>query len=290
VSTAAYVPRLMGFGDTGADYGGRNLADGIPKGEVDTSKLNTGTLGGLVEFNNFETTIKDYVFARLGFPIVRVELTDFMVKICIDESINKLSYHAPTWMTNFAAFETAAGVNLYELPPHIMNNLTYIVYKKTLLSIQSMAGTLEFDFFIKYFQDNFLFNDFQIGDFFLLQQRLEMIRKILGQEGSFNVLNNKYINITPTPVINGQVVILEYRALNTDTIHPYYRNWIQRYSWACAKETLGQIRGKYASLPSPGGGAVLNGESLIQQAYQEKEQLVTELISEIEEPPVFTTM
>ena len=51
---------------------------------------------------------------------------------------------------------------------------------------------------------------------------------------------------------------------------------------------LGEIRGKYATLPSPGGGAQLNGQTLIQQSTQDKATLKEELLFEIEEPPAFT--
>ena len=63
-------------------------------------------------------------------------------------------------------------------PRFVMNNMQYVVYKKSLLSVAQQQGTLEFDFFIKYFQDNFLFKDFQITDFLLMTMHLEQMRKI----------------------------------------------------------------------------------------------------------------
>ena len=284
-----YKPRLSVYGDSGASYEGRNITDGKALGDIDTSKLNRGTLADEVEFNNFEETINAYVLARLGFPVVRVELTPFQIKSCIDEATTQLSYHAPLWTRQFATFEASAGINLYELPQHVIDNLDYVVYKKTLLSIQSQAGTLEFDFFIKYFQDNFLFNNFAIGDFYLLQSHLEQIRKVLGQEGSWEVINNKYLQVYPTPVVTPQQVLVEYRAIDSNTIHPAYRNWIQKYTLALAKGILGEVRGKYASIPGPGGGASLNGAALIQQSEKDRMALEEQLRLEIEEPPGFTT-
>ena len=70
---------------------------------------------------------------------------------------------------------------------------------------------------------------------------------------------------------------------------PKLRNWVQRFATACAKEILGQVRGKFTAVPGPGGGTQLNGPALMQQAQQEKEQLRQQLINEIEEPPMFTT-
>jgi hypothetical protein len=282
-------PKLLGFGDTFGAYGGRYLGDtDIWDTAIDSSKLNTGTLGEPNPLTPFEQTIRDFILARLGHPVVRVELTDFQIKTIIDEAITNLDYHAPFWTTQIATFECSAGVNTYVLPMHIAYNLSYVVYKKSLLSIQNMAGSLEFDFFIKYFQDNFLFSNFSVSDFYLMQQHLETMRKILSQEGSWDILNGNILQIYPVPVINGQTVILVYRALDAATLHPYYKNWIQRYALAVAKGVLGEVRGKYATLPSPGGGAKLNGAELSQASMIEKEKLKEELLSEIEEPPAFT--
>jgi len=276
------------FGNSFADFGGTNIDEGRPKGELHGPDLNATKLSDDLEFGEFEESIKDYVLGQLGHPVVRVELTSFQLKTCLDEAFNRLSYHAPLFCLQAVAFDASAGLNIYEIPPYILHNLEYVVYKKTLLSIQSLAGTLEFDFFIKYFQDNFLFQNFGVGDFFLLQQHLEQIRKVLGQEGSWNVLNNNFLLIAPSPVVTPQPVIIMYRAVDTETIHPAYRNWIQRYALACAKGVLGQIRGKYNTLPSPAGGASLNGAQLVEEGIKEKEVLMKELISEIEEPPAFT--
>ena len=243
-------PKLLGYGDTFGTYAGRNLGDtDIYSTAIDTTKLNISTFEDGIELNQFEQTIKDFILGRLGHPVVRVELTDFQLKSAIDESITNLDYHAPFWCTQIAAFETSAGVNAYMMPMHIAHGLTYCAYKKSLLSIQNMAGTLEYDFFIKYFQDNFLFSNFAVSDFYLLQTHLEMIRKILSQEGSWDIINGNILQLYPTPSRNGETVILVYRGLDTATMHPYYKNWIQRYALAVAKGILGEVRGKYSSLP-----------------------------------------
>ena len=268
---------------------GDKITEASTKGEIISSSLGDITMGDLEEFSYFDRTVRDFVLARLGHPVVRVELTPFQIKSCIDEAITKLYYHAPMWTSQFVSFQVTAGANLYELPRYIIDNLTYCCYKKTLLSIQGQAGTLEQDFFIKYFQDNFLFGDFSVSDFYILQSSLEMMRKVLGQEGSFDVVNNRYIQIYPVPVQNNQVVIVEYRALDSGTMHPAYRNFIQKYALACAKGILGEIRGKYQSLPSPGGGANLNGQALSTASASEKKELEEALLSEFEEPPRFST-
>ena len=287
-------PKLASWGNSFSQYAGDNIVDGTGDGsqgknEINYETLNNTTMVDGVEWTHFEENLKDFILARLGHPVVRVELTPYQLKTCIDEAVGTMYNHAPLFATQMVTFQTTQYENTYEIPSYILNNLEYVVYKKTLLSIQSQAGTLEFDFFIKYFQDNFLFQNFGVGDFYLLQQNLEMTRKILGQEGSFTVLDNRFLHISPKPVTNLQTVIIIYRGLNSDTLHPAYRNWIQLYALACAKATLGQIRGKYQTVPSPGGGAKLNGEALVKEGAEEKKELLQRLLDEFEEPARFST-
>lgn len=256
-------------------------------GDIDYDTLNRSRFSDSIAFNKFYASLKDSILSRLGSPVIRVELTDHQILTVIDEAISKLDYHAPQWCTNFMSFRTEIGRNLYELPRFVMNNMQYVVYKKSLLSVAQQQGTLEFDFFIKYFQDNFLFKDFQITDFLLMTMHLEQMRKILSMEGSFDVVDNKYILIYPVPMAVEEVII-QFRSLNSDTLHPFYINWVQKFATAGAQVILGGIRGKYTTLPSPGGGAQLNGQALIQQGTDEMARLEEVLLYEIEEPPAFT--
>lgn len=283
-------PIITTWGQSGVvDPISNNILDNTPVGYINPDTLNKTTESEATELNPFEEQINSFVLARMGHPIVRVELTPYQIKTCIDESVTLLDYHTPYWATQFAVFDGSAGVNIYAMPPWILNNLVNVVYKKSLLSIQAQAGTLEFDFFIKYFQDNHLFNNFSIGDYYLLQANMEMTRKILGQDGTWDIINNQYIQLTPPPTTTPEPIILQYRHLDTNTMPPAYLNWVQRYTFACAKILLGGIRSKYSLIPSPAGGAQMNGIALIAEGEKEKEILKTELMKEIEEPPRFST-
>ena len=281
-------PEITMFGSSYGKFGGKRITDLDATGDINSANFNKNTMIDGVEFNKFEETVKDYILAKLGYPTINIELTPFQLKTCIDEAITHMSYHAPRWTIQYAVFEAYKDRNVYELPPFIINNLENVYYKRHLLSIHQ-AGTIEFDFFLKYFQENKLFANQNIGEFYLMQQWLEQVRKILSQHGSWDVLDNKYIMINPPPVYERDPVILEYRALNSDTIHPSYRNWVQRYALAQAKEVLGLVRRKYKTLPGPGGGAQLDGAELVAEGKQDKLDLIEELRMELEEPPLFDT-
>lgn len=282
-------PTILPYGVSFGKYNSPSLSDYTPSGDLSETLYSESELKSLEEFNQTEREVYHYIMARLGHPTVRVELTPYQIQTCIEEAVNLLNYHAPLWTTNFAAFGTTPNINVYELPQYIADNLTYVNYKKNLLTIQAESGSLEMDYFIKFFQDAHLFSDFSVGDFYILQMHLEMVRKILSQEGHFDLINGKYLQITPTPVSNMQDVILVYRALDSGTLHPAYKLWIKKYALAVAKEVLGEIRGKYETLPGPGGGSKLNGPDLVARAREDKEMLKEELLLEIEEPPLFST-
>jgi len=292
MSTQAVKPNFA-WGPFLADrFGDGSNADNFvaPSGDIPYDSLNRRYFSDNVEFNRFYQIIKDWVQARLGHPVVRVELSDFQILTAIDETISKLDYHAPDWCTQLCAFATSAHCNMYELPSFMVNNFRYAAYKKSLLSVPLAGQSLEMDFFIKYFQENFLFNDFAVSDFLLMKMHLKQIRKILGREGSFQIVNNKYLMVYPTPVTDdAQDVVIEYKCLNSETLHHYFISWMQRYALAICKGILGEIRGKYATLPSPQGGAQLNGPALIAESQREMELLENQLLQEIEEPAVFTT-
>jgi len=55
------------------------------------------------------------------------------------------------------------------------------------------------------------------------------------------------------------------------------KQWIRKYALALCKEMLGQIRGKFTTMPIPGESVTLNHSELLTQAKEEQESLKTSL-------------
>ena len=55
------------------------------------------------------------------------------------------------------------------------------------------------------------------------------------------------------------------------------KQWIRRFALALTKEILGQVRGKFSSVPIPGESVTLNASDLLSQARTEMDQLRDEL-------------
>lgn len=286
----AITPIITSYGSSYGAYGGSRLTDYSLSGEINQNKLNKNIEIDGIQFNLFEQTINDYVLAQLGYPIVAVELTPFQIKICLDEAASKLDYYAPQWANQFAVFDAVAGENLYELPAFLVNNISNITYKKDMLGpLNYSNGSLGYDMSLAFFGQNNLFKNTSLGDFYLINQYFEIMRRVLSQDGSWSIVDNRFVQLYPTPTETPTGVIIEYRAINSNTLHHAYRNWIQRYSLASAKGILGRIRGKYKTVPGPSGGAQMDGESLVRESAEEKVALMEELISAIQEGPMFIT-
>ena len=61
------------------------------------------------------------------------------------------------------------------------------------------------------------------------------------------------------------------------------KQWIRRFALALAKEMLGQIRGKFQTVPIPGESVTLNASDLLSQAKEEQEKLREELKTMLDE-------
>ena len=60
------------------------------------------------------------------------------------------------------------------------------------------------------------------------------------------------------------------------------KQWIRKYCLALCKEMLGQIRGKFTTMPIPGESVTLNHAELLQQAKDEQESLKTKLMETLD--------
>ena len=119
---------------------------------------------------------------------------------------------------------------------------------------------------------------------------------------SFEIVNNR-LRIMPIPLVNSVSKVwfdyiiksersnplkgntgnisdfsnVPYENVTYEYVNSVGRQWIRRYAAALSKEMLGNIRGKYSSIPIPNSEITLNGADLLSAAQTEKDALLTEL-------------
>jgi len=71
---------------------------------------------------------------------------------------------------------------------------------------------------------------------------------------------------------------LPYNNIPFRNINAIGKQWIRKYSLALCKEMLGQIRGKFTTIPIPGQSVTLNHADLLSQAKAEQQDLRDKLL------------
>ena len=215
----------------------------------------------------------------------------------IDVVNNKQNYDLTQWALDQGI---EGGIEIrkvfYEAPPAIMRY--FDPYAGTGTGVQSLMTA--FDFGGMSPGVNFLMmpTSFDV----LKTQAIEFNDQIRKSTYSFEIVNNS-LKLFPIPTKNGKMHFqfyknkdkakLNYNGNNTSLItnigevpyaNPEYkginsvgRQWIFNYTLALAKEVLGYIRGKYATVPVPGAEATLNQADLLADARAEKTALLVQL-------------
>ena len=214
-------------------------------------------------------------------------------------SMGQQNYDLNAWASASGVVQAGDQIEVkkifYEAPPAIIRY--FDPYAGTGTGLQSLMET-------------FGFGQFSPGVNFMLMpiyfdvlkiQSIEFNDQIRKSAYTFELQNNQ-LKIFPIPTFD-QVLFFNYikksdrSALTRDsrnnsitnvsnvpfTIPTYsqlnsvFKKWIYDYALAVTKETLGNIRGLYSSLPVPGAETTLNGSTLIDQATTEKTALIEQL-------------
>jgi hypothetical protein len=130
-------------------------------------------------------------------------------------------------------------------------------------------------------------------------QAIELNDQIRKSQYGFQITNNR-IRITPIPQDNFKIYFQYFLKADRDTpktqsgvisdysnipynnvvyeqINDMGKQWIRKYTLALAMNMLGQVRGKYSTLPIPNSEITLNGADLVAQSNTDREALITEL-------------
>lgn len=185
-------------------------------------------------------------------------------------------------------------ISVWHQPPY----LAYRFYSQSSYINYSLN-----EFGIKYFTPETQFSLLPCWEDTLRTANYKYSHKLRRSNYTWEVKNNR-LRIFPVPA-SSNVVWVEYRIVKLDPFTvdhnddsvlgvsnisnvpfgyiPYSKlnslskQWIRRMTLALCKETLGNIRAKFSSIPIPQADITLNGSDLIQQGQKEADDLRLEL-------------
>ncbi len=201
--------------------------------------------------------------------------------------INKVFYRSPAAMWRFYGYYGGAGVvgnystygqyadnSTFEVVPTWQNKLQAVMYEDALYTRTSHYSFEIHDNKLRLFpapraEHSFASYMSRIWVQFRVQDNS------WGEKGTTNTGIDGVNNINTLPFDN-----VPYTNINS-----MGKQWIRNYALALCKEMLGQIRGKFQSVPIPGESVTLNYSSLLSEAQKEKDDLknkLAEMLKEVE--------
>lgn len=243
---------------------------------------------------------RNWIWSMLGDPIIRVELSEEHITQDIEVAIEKYLYY---WDPEpyYHYLPVNAGQSEVMLPLDIpKERVKEVIYQPHEDLFAQLSGS-ESSFFLTYYMQQT--GGTFLADFYVAMAYKETFETTLGirpsyefvthpqdNTQSYHPVTNPYrdfIRIYPkTDTSSVKLAIKVSRILTEEEVDS--RMWIRKYALTWSKERLGQIRGKFQSIPGPTGEIGLKGSELIAEAQQDREALVRDLINR-SEPLGFTT-
>jgi hypothetical protein len=201
--------------------------------------------------------------------------------------IDKVFYRSPLAMWRFYGYYGGVGVagnastygqyaddSSFEIIPTWQNKLQAIMYEDALYTRTSHYSFEILDNKLRLYptprgHDNFA------GYLNRIWVRFRVADNSWGETGDVNTGVEGVNNINTLPFDN-----IPYENINS-----MGKQWIRNYALALCKEMLGQIRGKFQTVPIPGESVTLNYSALLSEAQKEKDDLrqkLTDMLKEIE--------
>jgi len=199
--------------------------------------------------------------------------------------VNKVYYRSPRAMWRFFGYYGGVGVvgnystygqyaddATFEIVPTWQNKLQAIMYEDSIVTRTSNYAYEIINNKLRLYPTP---SNWDLAEFERIWFRFYVDDDAWQEDESYKSGVNGVNNMNTLPFAN-----IPYENINS-----IGKQWIRKYALALCKEMLGQIRGKFQSIPIPGEAVTLNYADLLSQAKAEQDQLrdkLRELLKEME--------
>lgn len=233
---------------------------------------------------SLKNEIRDYIYFRLGGNMIDVELDPEHYNMCITQALRRYRQRAANSVeSSYMFLPLVENQQEYILPSEVQE--VRQVYRRTIGSTSSGAGgSTQFEPFEAAYINMYMLQAGRIGgqaSYEMFAQYQELNARMFG-----GFINFEWNSVTKKLVLlrkfnsTGEIILLWVYNVKPDHIllqDTYAQPWIQDYSYALAKFTLGEARSKFSVIAGPQGGSTLNGSELKSEAQQELLALDEEL-------------
>jgi len=220
-------------------------------------------------------SIKNFVMQRMGYPRVKVYMTEEQIDGCIWEAINRYFEYKDDLMKR-AYISGSAGTSTYAIPATIVPKYIHDVVFKPTDPLFSLTGVVQDVYLLYYLQNAGGASNF-IVDYWMTLASYEEYVRVLGNQPHWKIMDETNLVLDPTPSVSFTIGI-EYMAIPDEATIENIR-WIRLYTLALAKGIEGEIRSKFSAFQAGSGEISLNGDALKAESKEEQQKLEDELFS-----------
>jgi len=248
--------------------------------------------------------MRNYIFTKLGAPVINIEMTEEQVDLAIEDTIRDF-WHYNTGRGNYMdyiIFQTSAGVSEYPISAirDLKTSATYddieAIYDFSVREGLDGLNTLFSPQHILLYDQYVTQGGYPGGpvdnagigmtltNFYTSMMYIESIREAFGKYyRAVWIPGKRVMKIVPTPIDCVQGVIVAYRReLATDLFND---ELVRKLSLARAKIQWGRHLNKYGgTLPD---GLNINGDAIFNEGKEEEEKYLEWIRSESEPPDFF---
>jgi hypothetical protein len=279
------APNILAISRPTKDAMGKPCPRNFNLGPVDP--LDKAKLSPRKNRDKVREQVKDYVLLMLGAPVIKIEMDEQQLDLCVDQTLKIMEQYAGREYYDYYVFNTVPGKSIYEMPPDVgyVRNVFYKKHPQFAFQSSDLNGAIP----LEYFYPGGAYGSIQggmidpvqpiwgrMGEWVLYKQYEQTYSRISSNIGGWEWIGGyKYIKLYPIP-FRPQAVIVHYMQKMKDWEE--VTQAMQEGALAHAKIILGRIRGKFQSPPGPGGGLQLDGQQLLQEGMEEYKQWKEDLI------------
>jgi hypothetical protein len=230
--------------------------------------------------------LKQYIFRKLGHPVVRVEVDNTQLDDCIDEALKTFTEsHYDACEIGFLSLSVTAGESTYVLGESIQNVMECI-------NIQGQSGSMPWIMDEPVLIDrptalNEPHDYYDVTSVEVYRQRMALIETTFEKHilFEFNDVTKKLVFHDAPDSSGVRVLHVIQAAVDTEDTGTVSNSlWLKKYAVALARIQWGVNIGKYEGAVGP-GGASFNYDKIMEKGEADKETLLTELEEKYSEPP-----
>lgn len=249
-------------------------------GEPTYGKTDVGTNQSYIARAN----LIDILRKQLGYPVVCVELTEDHFNIAIDNALQEIRRRTDTaYAKQYFFLQTNNSQDIYYLNDKFKGTNTIVdVLKVHRIDQYGLSNFAPDNILAQQFLNQFYSPGHQadLVSIHLVHAMSEIYRVIFAGEISFNWRESYRELKLYRRLYTNEKILLECSCEKMEQeilVDRWMQQWVQAWAEAELMLMLAHIRGKYATLPGPGGGMQLNADTLISQAQALQEDCLRQI-------------